>query len=291
MEWEKTIHLIWTMDCEYPRCPFGGPENWKIAESSIEGFLQVLLKYNQKATFFVTPEVIQKKFKVFSRRNENFEIGMHLHPFDRKNKKKLYLGQFEKDEQKEIIEKNRERWMQSAGFEPKSFRPGNFSANDSTFPVLVELGFTQGSVSSPYRKIKKFFAEWEGALFDPHHANEKTRLLDGNLEFFEVPVTVDPFRKKRIDGTSYELRIEWGDIPEHIITVKNVLERFKKENPLVKSIVSITHNTFNYALKNSKYYITLEKLILFIHEIIVKENFIPLSITIEELHKMVDKKI
>ncbi|HOK56253.1 MAG TPA: polysaccharide deacetylase family protein [bacterium] len=287
---EKIIHIIWTMDCEFPKSPFGGPENWEIAEKSVNGFLEVLTKHCQKATFFVTPEVIQKKFNVFSEKNKNFEIGMHLHPFDDSNKKKLYMGQMRKEEQEKVLKENREKWIQSAGFEPRSFRPGNFSANDYTFPLLLKLGFFQGSVSSPYRKMEKFFTDWEGALLDPHHTNEKSRLIEGKLDFFEVPVTVDPFRKKRIDGTSYELRIEWGDISEHIVTIENVLKRLKKENPPVKSIVSITHNTFDYTLKNSKYRSTLEKLILFIQELIIKENFTPLSITIEELHKKVDGK-
>lgn len=128
-------------------------------------------------------------------------------------------------------------------------------------------------------------------MLDLHHTSEKSRLIDGNLEFFEVPVIVDPLRKSRIDGTSYEFRIEWCDIAEHIITIKNVLKRFKNENPYIKSIVSITHNTFDYYSKNSKYPILLEKLILFVREIIIKENFIPFPITIEQLHKKIDWKI
>ncbi len=286
---KRKIYVCFTMDCESPDSPFGGPENWYVAEMSINGFTENLLKYKQKVTFFVTPASVIQKPKLFFKISKIFEVGMHLHPFDPITKKRLYIGQFDKEEQRKILKENKENWSYAIGMEPKSFRPGNASANDHTFPVLVELGFSQGSCSIPYRKIPELFADWEGALLDPHHVSPFSRLEKGNLDFLEVPISVDPVRKK-INGSPFELRIEHGDITYHSIILKNIIERFKREEIPVKSIVFLTHSSYDYTSPNSKTCRTLIDLILYLQDLIIKENFIPVPITIEELHITVDKE-
>jgi len=277
------------MDCEMPGSPYGAPESWELAERAVKGFAEILEKNRLRGTFFVTPESAIQQARLFGQISEMFELGMHFHPFNIPgSKKRFYLGQFVKEEQKKFLKEAKERWSQAIGREPKSFRPGNFSANDITFQVLTELGFRQGSVSTPYRKRPDFFADWESALLDPHHVDASSRLIQGSLEFFEVPVTVDPERKVKPNGCSYELRIEWGDLADHLITVKNTLRRLSRENAEIKSLVVMTHNLLDYSSRTAKEYRTLEELIPCVQNMVLKEGFFLYPTTIAELHRKAD---
>ena len=278
------------MDCEIPGSPYGGPKDWGLAERSVRGFAEILGRNNLLATFFITPECACMHRRVFEQLPPGFELGMHLHPFNIPGSKKLFfLGQFQEAEQRKILKEAKEKWTQIMGKEPTSFRPGNFSANDWTFPLLAELGFSQGSVSAPWRNMPRYYANWEGVVPDPHHVNALSRLTSGNLEFLEVPVTVDPERRTMPGGWSCEFRIEMGDVGHHLLTIKNSLIRFSAEDPEIKALVSITHNTIDYADRVAEEYQVLEGIIPRLQDLADSLNFTLIPTTVFDLHQRVDQ--
>ena len=128
-----------------------------------------------------------------------------------------------------------------------SFRPGHFSGNDSTFKALYDTGFRQGSVSPPERFIPKLRAVWLGAEPDAHHAHPCFRLIPGDLDFFEVPMTVDPDRRILGGETALEFRIEWGGAEDHLATVGKRVADMAARKVELKTLVCITHNMYEFA--------------------------------------------
>ncbi|MBU7004984.1 MAG: polysaccharide deacetylase family protein, partial [Theionarchaea archaeon] len=168
----RELYVAFTMDCERiaSESPPGGPETWELSERAISGYCDFLLESDLYPTLFIVPECAKKHRPLFGTLSrKGVELGLHLHPqsFD-KHQYCKYLGEYERDDQLRIIGESRREFTRALGAEPKSFRSGNFSANDDTFPVLDSLGFLQGSVSDPGRNAPGFAATWMGACPDPH---------------------------------------------------------------------------------------------------------------------------
>jgi len=289
---ESKLHVSFTMDCERIRefSPPGGPETWEISERAIRGFADVLLSYNLVGTFFIVPENAQQHRELFLELHEKgFELGMHLHPHsfgDMQHQE--YLGAYSLAEQMDLLSQAADVWADTFGIRPKSFRPGNFSSNDSTFQALYEVGFRQGSVSAPERIIPEMRAVWAGTDPYAHHAHPNFRLISGNLDFYEVPVTEDWERHAWSGKSAMELRVEMAGIAEHKQTIDTrVADMVEKEIP-VKTIVSITHNYFEYDNPDDLRRQTLVGMANYIWEAAERFGLEVCPITLEELHETVD---
>jgi hypothetical protein len=120
-----------------------------------------------------------------------------------------------------------------------------FSASDATFGILSELGFRQGLVSSPGRRVPKHGADWSGAERDAHYADRSSRLRRGDLPFLEIPATTDATRPRR--GVPPELGIENGTLENwHRPLIEAQLERLERDRVCFKTLCFFTRNCFAY---------------------------------------------
>ena len=91
-------------------------------------------------------------------------------------------------------------------------------------------------------------AVWAGACPFAHRAHQAFRLLEGDLDFVEVPVTADGSRPyKGTDTLVWELRVEFGRADEHRVTIGNALKEMLAARPRVMTLVGLTHNCYDYA--------------------------------------------
>ncbi len=289
---KEKIYVIFTMDCERIKrfSPVGGPETWQLSEHAITGFSEALLAKNLLATFFIVPETANQHRDLFlDLESKGFELGMHLHPQSFGDLRyKDYLGGYSLEEQIKILKEAVSIWQEALGKAPQSFRPGNFSANDSTFKALYAVGFRQGSVSAPEREMPEYKAVWRGTYPYAHHVHPGFRLVPGNLDFYEVPVTEDWDRRVWQGKSAMELRIEMGNAEDHYSTVKKRISDMMEKKIPVKALVAITHNTFDYRKRVEPRRAVLDRVAAYLWESASKSNFELCPTTLSRLHQTVD---
>lgn len=247
-----TCSVTFTMDCEtvHAESPTGGPADWDLARRAIVGYVETLRARGHCVTTFCVPRVAEVLADVLrDLRADDVEIGMHYHPQTTDCGYDGYLGEYGAEEQHRMLRDGMARIAEAVGEPPRSFRPGNFSANDETFGVLVDLGFRQGSVSLPGRVRPEFAATWGDALFLPHRASASDRNEIGDLDFMEFPVCADLKRAHcgHAVGDNLHLRIEargfvdWsGDLLDRYVTA------MVEASWQPKAVVVMTHNTQDY---------------------------------------------
>lgn len=247
-----TLYVCWTMDCEIVRTesPEGGPPDWDLANRAIRGYVETLTALGYRCTLFLIPRLAEVLPAVVEWAADlGADLGMHCHPQNLDLGYSAYLGELTAGEQRELLAAEQQRLARACGLEPTSFRSGNFSASDDTFPVLVALGFTQGSVSLPGRNRPDLAAQWVGAAPFAHFASAESRLQAGGLPFLEMPTTtdLDGLHTTPLGSDNGQLRIErggaleWGPaIIEHYIAAQ-----VEAGLPL-KTVVAMTHNCYEY---------------------------------------------
>ena len=284
-ELDTVLHIIFTMDCERIRkfSPPGGPESWELSERAIKGYVRILLEYDMKCTFFIVPETARRHRELFHEISDyGFELGMHYHPqsfLDGKYTK--YLGEYNYEEQLEQLSQALNYWRNSIGFRPYSFRPGNASSNEYTYRVLHKLGFRQTSTYIPKRNMPRLHAVYMDADPYPHHV--------GEMDILEVPITSDIRVSPPTNKDPPHLRIEWGEEGALKEVVDFWIGHLVQRKIPVKSVVVITHNFIDYSNENLEYTIRLRRLIRYILERVRYYDLHPVSLTIEELHRIVDE--
>jgi len=247
------LFVTWTMDCETiaQESPTGGPLDWELSERAMRGYVEALADRGHRATLFLIPRLAEVQAELLVElRGAGAELGMHMHPQTADLGHDNYLGEVSAHEQRRILRDGRDRIQAAVGEPPVSFRPGNFSASDDTFGVLVELGFTQGSVSLPGRVLPDFAAVWAGAEPLAHWASPSDRLRAGELDFLELPCAVElcevggpgdrpgDVRHLRLEREGF---LEWA--PD---LIERHLARQVETAWWLKSLVVMTHNTRDY---------------------------------------------
>ena len=241
------LYACFTMDCEQidSLADQRGPVTWELGERSIRGYCETLLEHGLGATLFIVPQAAKRYRTTFLElAGAGIELGLHYHPQDHGYPD--FFGAFTSEEQDRMLREAMDQWSQALGLTPFVFRPGNFSANDATFPTLVRLGFLAGSVSLPQRNFVEARANWAGAPFDPHLAHRANRLLPGDLPFLEAPVTVDWESMVWGGRTPVDLRIELLDARNHGFTIRKALKRQLDAGQQPLLLVVYTHNVFDY---------------------------------------------
>jgi peptidoglycan/xylan/chitin deacetylase (PgdA/CDA1 family) len=224
----------------------GGPPDWDFSERALRGFTEALQGRGLVATLFVTPRAAEAHAALLTElAAAGHELGLHVHPQDEGRPE--YLGALTGEEQERLLEATADRFAAALGYRPGSFRPGNFSANDYTFPALVAQGFDRGSVSTPGRNFTRVRANWVDAEPYPHYVHAANRLLAGDLPFFEVPVTSDPTSMIWGGLQPVDLRIELSDARAHGFTLRKVVDWQIERKVRCLTLVPITHNVFDYS--------------------------------------------
>ncbi|MCC6444199.1 MAG: polysaccharide deacetylase family protein [Armatimonadetes bacterium] len=243
------IYTAFTMDCEQlqENSHAGGPANWALSERAIRGFAERLLERGYRATFFIIPQTARQQARLFEElETEGFEMGLHLHTLDQGWEE--HLGGMTPDIQRQAVARARDIWADALGRLPKAFRGGNLSANDHTFPILAEMGFTHASASVPRRRLLTCRAVWEGAPPYPHWAHAGNRLLEGNLSLLEVPVACHPtLWNEPARVVPWELRIEGVEWEYHNRIIDAHLDWQQSLKAPLTACVPFTHNTREYS--------------------------------------------
>lgn len=144
--------ILLTIDTEGPRGSdpvryqiwgdIGGGKLWGIPR-----IIEVLDKYDIKGLFFVDiaeawhfgDEKISEVINYII--NRGHDVGVHIHPHHMPNENRQFLWEYSKEEQKDIITKCTNKYIEFTGKSPKSFRAGKYGANRDTLDILSELGY------------------------------------------------------------------------------------------------------------------------------------------------------
>ena len=250
----EPLHVCMTMDVERAResVSRGGPPTWEFAERSVRAYCGLLAEHGLPATLFVVPDTATEQGEMLREVAEGTgaELGMHLHPQLWKDHYKDeaahdFLGGYPGAEQRAILAEALEQVTRGLGIRPRAFRPGNCSANDETFRVLVDIGFTHGSVSQPGRVASRVKAVWKDAVPDVHRAHRAFRMVPGDLDFIEVPITSDRERSDSRWGVG-DIRFEVTTPDLLAVAVRQEVSRQVEEGAPLKHACLFTHNSVNH---------------------------------------------
>jgi peptidoglycan/xylan/chitin deacetylase (PgdA/CDA1 family) len=233
----------WSIDCEATQ---HSVNDAALGTRGVSGFADILDEHALRGTFFAIPGDAESNPALYrSLLGRGHEAGLHLHAADEGYYE--FVGVMGPDEQREVISKARDRWAQVMGFAPVSFCMGYGSANDYTYGILNDLGFQYGQVGIPGRRLIDCASVWEGESLTIHYANRYNRLLPGDLDFIDIPHTVDP--ESRMWGGKHpqDLRVELVDAKNHWYTMyKSVMHQRDDDSIPIKIVRGVTHNTFDY---------------------------------------------
>ena len=232
------------IDCESTQRSIGDPA---LGERSIRGLGEIFSQTGTKGTFVVIPSDMKMHSGVYRElESEGHEVGLHVHPAEQGYEE--FLGVYGFEEQVAILKEAADQFADSMGRQPSVFTPGYFSANDHTFPALEALGFTHGTVSMPTRNLPHCACVWGGSPLDIHYPHRYNRSLTGDVNFVDIPTTVDVDSRMWGGAHPQDLRIELVDAKNHWYTIqKNVKRQIDSGSDIpVKYLKALTHNIFDY---------------------------------------------
>ncbi len=274
----EKINVVVTMDVEpatittHPSAT--GPDTWENGEKFVRGYVDRAAEFGFPVSFFIHPEVTEVQSELFLELGEKGHCvdGLHLHAWKfRDGKYEAHCGGLSGNDLRAVLSESISMWQTGMGRRPLYFRPGTFSANDMMYGVLAELGFRGGSCSMPGRIWRRMNAIWTGAEPDPHRAHAEFRQLVGDLEFANMPASVDfssrtvtsgsDFRK--VDPNSaeasgantvsshWDLRPDWRDADYDKIA-RNIVDQILQRQPSIPNINMITHNDNDHTDPNDR---------------------------------------
>ncbi|MEK9723180.1 MAG: hypothetical protein VW405_06810 [Rhodospirillaceae bacterium] len=307
------IYIVVTMDVEpakidtHPTAT--GPESWEDGEKFVRGYVDRAGEFGFPVSFFIHPEVTEVQGDLFQELGEKGHCvdGLHMHAWKfRDGKYKAHCGGLTENELRACLSEGISMWQSGMGRRPLYFRPGTFSANDTMFKVLVELGLRGGSCSLPGRIWRMMNAIWVGAEPDPHRAHGVFRQLVGDLEFANMPVSVDfssrtvtigsDFRKIDPDSpeaagantvsSHWDLRPDWRDA-DYPKIANNIIDQLIARNPSIPTLNMITHNDNDHTDPNDRVCGNLIKSLGAITECCKARGIEPVGTTLDKICDMV----
>lgn len=251
------LYFSFLIDCEATQ---PAVNDKKLGERSSRSFGAVLEKHGLRGTFHVIPTDIEASPKVYRELHAaGHEIGLHLHPAA--DGYAEFFGVYGPEEQRKILAEAKDRFISSLGFEPGSLCIGYGSVNDFSYGVFHDLGFRHGTTCIPTRVLPECASVHAGKPLDLHYAHRWNRVLVGDLDYVEVPCTLDPDSRMWGGKHPLDLRVELVDAKNHWYTIKKSVDRQVAAKTPVKQIRGATHNTFEFGAKGDFRRETLEGII------------------------------
>jgi hypothetical protein len=271
------LHVLFTMDCEPAgtRAAPEGPRGWAQSAAAIDGFCTRLLAAGYHPTLFLSPACAREHAPLCEEVGEaGTELALLVHPRWVSGGFGHLLGRYSRTEQKLIVHRALDDFQQALGVRPASVRSALYSASDETFGVLHELGFRQGSLSSPGRRISHHAAVWTGAVPDPHYVDDASRLRAGSLPFLEIPVTTDPAALR--GGIAADLAVENGTVEAwHRPLITGVLRRMAERGTRFRALCFVTRNRFAYHDDRDPLARTLDEILRLLDELAEQNEIVP----------------
>lgn len=239
------LYVNLQVDCEATQHAVADPA---LGERAVRALGEILADTGMKGTFVVIPSDLRAHAAIYrDLQAQGHEIGLHIHPADQGYQE--FLGVYGFDDQVAILSEGIEVFAAEMGARPRCFTPGYASANDHTFPALEAVGLTHGFVSIPTRNLPQCACVWGNSPQDAHYPHRYNRCLCGDVDFVDVPPTVDV--ESRLWGGAHpqDLRIELVDAKNHWYTIqKSVARQLAADERIpVKYLKALTHNTFDYS--------------------------------------------
>lgn len=260
----ERLHVIFTIDCQpaADKTAPEGPKSWEQSARAIDGFCSVVHDSGYPVTLFLTPKCADMHGPLVDELlGIGMELGLYVQPQSLAGGHyKHFLGQYDAATQREIVMLAMQQFRDTVGLRPQSVRSAMFSASDETFGTLYSLGFRQGSLSSPGRRVSKHGAVWTGAARDAHYVRPDSRLEAGGLPFFEVPVTTDADQEH--GGLAPDLMVEHGSFESwQRPLIDGQVRRLETAGVPFKTLCIVTRNCFAYHNRKDKARVTLDALL------------------------------
>jgi len=247
------LHVVVTMDVEVPTSQShgsaSGPPDAESGGQWSKAFANVAGSFGLPVTYFVHPEVVLEQGSLYKHLEDAGHcLGLHLHAWRFDARYRCEFGGLNERQARQMLSEANDIWRTVFGARPLYFRPGTMSANDAIFRVLSDLGFRGGSLSLPGRVFPDKHAVWMGAPLDPHRAHPDFRLVEGPLDFANMPVSVDTSKLIAKGGRHfhYDLRPDFTDI-DHVAIVRRIVGQIVERDPLVPCINLLTHNDHDFS--------------------------------------------
>jgi hypothetical protein len=237
------LHFAVQIDCESTQHAICDPA---LGERSIRGLGEVFAETKTRGTFLVIPGDIEAHAAIYRElERAGHEIGLHIHPKDMGYGE--FLGAESAETQRKALSEAMDRFAQAMGRKPLSFCPGYASANDFTFGILEELGLRHGMVSVPTRNLPQCACVWGNSSLDPRYPHRYNRVLNGDVDFVDLPPTVDPDSRMWGGAHPQDLRVELVDAKNHWYTMDKSVRRQLSQHTPVNQLHAVTHNIFDYS--------------------------------------------
>lgn len=201
-------------------------------EYGINHIMDICDSYSIKALFFVDMAEAwdygkDKIAKVTTHiRNRGHDVGVHIHPDHMADKNRLFLWEYTKEEQRDIIMKCTDLYKEILGEPPLAFRAGKYGANYDTLDILDELGY------------KFDFSQFYGQKWCGINPPVTITMPARYKNIIEIPVTV--FRSFKLDKL---IRFDKVDITMDRSEYKYIMNRIASDNRNI--IISLFYHSFS----------------------------------------------
>ncbi|MEN9938150.1 MAG: hypothetical protein RLZZ387_4729 [Chloroflexota bacterium] len=282
---ERTpLHIAFTMNCDVVALRRGTrdvPQSWEQSARAIEAFCVRLTSAGYPVTLFLAHEAAAEHAPLLEEMAaRGGELGLLLHPPTMElGRFKQDLGTYSAEDQRLIADFAAERFADALGSRPRSVRTGKHSASDTTFKVLYDLGFRQGSLSRPGWEIPRLGMRWRGAYPDAHYVDPADRLRPGELPFFELPLSTDP-EQRQLDGMPYELTLEGGTLEAlHRPVVERRLSDMAAAGTAFRALCLTASSRIPFFDDDSPHARTLDALLDLFDELASSYEIVPVTLT------------
>ncbi len=251
------LYFNYSMDCEHPvQCVSGRCVAPAVAAASVRQFVGLMAETGMAAgtTLFVYPDTARLQPVLYAgMAAAGVEIALHL---DGRRFSRLagdqgkWMGAMSIDQQREALRLAKADLEAVINRPVTGYRACGASANNDTYPLCEELGFTWTSTSVPDLHRPKTSTCWSGAWRYAHHPSAANRLICGALRLYEMPLTTAlPVGHGPSARLPFDLRAETppalaGPDGEafRVIIEQNIAEMIRRDQP-VCGLVAGTHNT------------------------------------------------
>ena len=273
------LYVNFMIDCESTQRSINDSA---FGERSARGFMKILEDHGLKGTFYlISTDAAASPAFYKELRDRGHQVGLHIHPSE-EGEFEEFLGIYGPEEQNRILTLARDRFAQALSFQPKGICIGYISTNDHTYGVLSTMGFTHGVASLPSRVLPECVSVHAGAPLDIHYAHPYNRILPGNLDFVEIPLTVDIESRMWGGRHPQDLRVELVDSKNHWYTINKAIKRQIEDQVPIPYLQVNTHNTFDYDVPGDFRRKTLEEIIVHIRNLAEQHELEVISSTNEE---------
>jgi len=300
----EQLFFAYAIDCQTPRKPGGGPDQtWEVAELAVRGIVELFAERGLigALTLCSEPEVARTQTALFREMTDagaSHALHFQVRGYRPAGASEDYdwerpLSFYEYDEQKAVLSIAKDEWEQALGLSAETYGACCAMANDYTFPILDELGFRQSYCSVPGRYNPRHGQRWWGAFPYSHHTSSKSRLVSGELQVYEVPMTRTLQSEPGPEAGTWFVRDPRpeAEMPlERIVEIaeSNLQDMLLRDHPLLY-VYALTHNTWDVGARGTPRRAALEATIEAAQLLAEQHGLELVPATLKDIHLEADR--